>query len=193
MSCMGVCHPDVWAHVWDGSQRWAAKPEGGRQHKLGNPNQSQPAVDGTTPAPRLTFSRCQSALPAVPAFAGVPSRAGKSVRAVPVGSTLRIPGRVARIGRRPGRWIAVRTRYGHTRRREENLGHTRIVLAKSGPCCRSLRVLLADAARIAIGVDLAGASHGCRHGEHGHDKCGEEEAHRHSQAVVRHTPMMPER
>ena len=193
MSCMGVCHPDVWAHVWDGSRRWAAKPEGGRQHMLGNPNQSRPAVGGTAPPPRLTFSRCQSALPAVPAFAGVPSRAGKPVRAVPVGGTLRIPGRVARIGRHPGRWIAVRTRYGHALRRKENLGHTRIMLAKTWPCCRSLRALLANASRIAIGVDLAGTSHGCRHGENGHDESGEEEAHRHSQAVVQHTPMMPER
>lgn len=193
MSCMGVCHPDVWAHVWDGSQRWTAKPEGGRQHKPGNPNQSRPAVDGTALPPTLTYARRQSPFPAVPALAGVPSRAGKSVRAVPVGSTLRVPGRVARIGRHPGRRIAVRTRYGDTLRREENLGHTRIVLAKTGPCCRSLWVLLADASRIAIGVDLAGASHGCRHGEHGHDKRGEEETHRYLQAVVRHTPMMPER
>lgn len=193
MSCMGVSHPDVWAHVWDGSQRWAAKPEGLRQHKLGNPNQSQPAVDGTAPPPRLAFSRWQSALPAVPAFAGVPSRAGKSVRAVPVGSTLRIPGRVARIGRHPGRRIAVRTRYRHTLRREEHLRHARIVLAKAGPCCWGLWVLLTDASRIAVGVDLTRASHDCRHGEHGHDKSGEEEAHRHFQAVVRNTPIMPER
>ncbi len=183
--CMGSCMGWV-AAVGCKAGRWA--PAISRQ------SQSEPAGrrwHGSSA--QLAFSRWQSALPAVPAFAGVSSRAGKSVWAVSVGSTLRIPGRVARIGGHPGRRIAVRTRNGHTLRREEYLGHTRIVLAKTGPRCRSLQVLLANASCIAIGVHLAGAGNGCRHGEHGHDESGEEEAHGHFQAAVRDTPMMPER